>query len=256
MDIAAHDIIIEDAKMRYIVAGPTTNMQRTLLFLHGWRSDAGVWAQVMARLDDGVTSMIAPDLPGFGGSEAPKRPEGIAGYREAVSALMDRLSLRGVVVIGHSFGGSIAAMLGAVHPELVSRLVLVNSAGIRRATAQKRVKRGIARTVKPLFRPKFMQPLRRAVYTAMGAEDYVETPHLVEHYRRIVSEDISGYLEQISQPTLLVWGEDDEETPLADAEVLRDGIAHADLVVLKGAGHFSFLDKPEEFIESIQTFLA
>lgn len=256
MDVNAQDIIIEDARMRYLIAEPSGEVERTIVFLHGWRADSSVWAKSMPALDDGKTRMVAPDLPGFGQSEAPIRPEGVAGYREIVAHLLDRLSLQGAVLIGHSFGGSIAATLAATRPELVSRLVLVNSAGVREDTSDKKIKRNIARMVRPAFKPAFMQPIRRKIYSVMGAEDYVARPDLAEHFRRIVAEDISNYFEQIQQPTLLIWGDADEDTPLADAELMHEGITSSDLVVIPGAGHFSFLDDPEAFIEHVQAFLS
>lgn len=255
MELSSHDIIVEDARLRYVVGGPSADVDRTIVFLHGWRSDASVWAPVMQALDDGKTRLLAPDLPGFGQSEAPTRPEGVSGYREIVSILLDRLALHGVVLIGHSFGGSIAAALAATRPELVSRLILVDSAGLREDTSDKRIKRRIAKAVKPLFRPTFMQPIRKKIYMAMGAEDYVVTPELTEHFRRIVAEDISSYFDQIQQPTLLIWGEDDEDTPLADGEAMLSALTSAELVVLPKAGHFSFLDETEMFIEHVKDFL-
>lgn len=255
MEVSAHDIMIEDARLRYLVGGPKDEVARTIVFLHGWRADASVWMPLMRQLDDGHTRMVAPDLPGFGNSEPPVRPEGVAGYREIVAQLMDRLSLHGAVVLGHSFGGSIAATLAAVRPELVSRLLLVDSAGIREETSEKRMKRTIAKTVRPFFKPAFMQPVRRKIYQAMGAEDYVARPDLAEHFRRIVAEDISSFFEQIQQPTLLIWGEDDEDTPLADGEQMHEAIGPSELVVLEGAGHFSFLDDPDEFLAQVKSFI-
>jgi len=81
------------------------------------------------------------------------------------------------------------------------------------------------------------------------------TPELTEHFRRIVAEDISSYFDQIQQPTLLIWGEDDEDTPLADGEAMLSALTSAELVVLPKAGHFSFLDETEMFIEHVKDFL-
>ena len=137
----------------------------------------------------------------------------------------------------------------------LSRLLLANSAIIRHKSTEKTAKRNIARVVKPIFKPRVMQPLRRAIYRAMGAEDYVATPNLTETYKRIVEEDLTPYLSRINQPTLIIWGEDDEETPLKDAKTIESEVEHGELVVLSGAGHFSFLDKPDEFLDELMSFL-
>ena len=249
------DIIVDERRVRAYLSGPNEEVARTIVFLHGWRSDASVWFLIMRSLDDGETRLVSLDLPGFGSSETPKRPLGVSGYRDVVGSVLDTLALKGVVLVGHSFGGSIAITLAAVRSELVTRLVLINSAGVRPLTASKKTKRGVARLVKPLFRPKFMQPLRRKIYTTMGAEDYVVRPDLAESYKKIIDEDITGYLQDVTQPTLLLWGNKDQETPIAHAKTLRKGISSAELVVFNGAGHFSFVDEPERFLEHLKSFI-
>jgi pimeloyl-ACP methyl ester carboxylesterase len=72
---------------------------------------------------------------------------------------------------------------------------------------------------------------------------------------KTVNEDLSALLPQIKAPTLLVWGDKDTATPLADGQRMEREIPDAGLVTLEGAGHFSFLDQPYVYRAVLQSFL-
>jgi pimeloyl-ACP methyl ester carboxylesterase len=69
-----------------------------------------------------------------------------------------------------------------------------------------------------------------------------------------VNEDLTPLLSRITQPTLLIWGDKDTATPLAHAKIMEKHIADSGLVVFENAGHFSFLDKPYEFMLVLKSF--
>jgi len=255
MEIQQKELMARGQLLRYHIIGQEDEDERAVLFLHGWRSDASVWFPLMRVVAEKRRPIIALNVPGFGGSANPKRPFKMADFRDVVAEALTKLGYTTSAVIGHSFGGGVALSVAATYPDLVSRLLLANSAVVRKSSPEKQAKKGLAKIVKPLFRPRAMQPLRRAIYRAMGSEDYVETPHLTETYKRIVDEDLRPYLPRISQPTLIIWGENDKETPLQDAKAIESGVEHGELVILSGAGHFSFLDKPEDFRDELLNFL-
>jgi pimeloyl-ACP methyl ester carboxylesterase len=72
---------------------------------------------------------------------------------------------------------------------------------------------------------------------------------------KLVNEDLTPVLPHITAPTLLIWGEDDTETPVSCAMVMQKLIPHAELVVLKNAGHFSYLDQYGKFRLLVRKFL-
>lgn len=233
------------------------NSGPAVLFLHGWRSEAAVWNQSVrllrqAGLPNGIYAL---DLPGFGLSPAPTGTWGVSDYCQAVEEFVSKLQLGRVVLVGHSFGGRVAIKLAATRPELVERLVLVDSAGFAMDGERKKALNRIAALAKPFFKPKFMQPLRRSIYKGIGADDYLATPELQKTYVRVISEDLSGDLPRIKAPTLLIWGANDQDTPLGYAERMRSAIAGSRLETIVGAGHFSFLDKSEEFVRIIKGFI-
>jgi len=252
----ARDTVVDGIRIRSYFLGADEEGRRTIVFLHGWGASAESWLPIANAWSDSATRMLLIDLPGFGASDPPRRPAGVFEYRDLIAAVLDQFGIRGAVLIGHSFGGSVAATLAVARPELVSRLVLVDSSGIRNMNrGSRRLIRVIARFVRPLFRARGMQPFRRAIYRLIGSEDYIARPDLQESFRKIVAQDIQPILHRISQPTLIVWGEKDLDTPLAHGRRFAELIAPAKLVVISGAGHYSFLDAPEAFLDALQEFL-
>ena len=227
----------------------------TVIFLHGWRSEGAVWSAAMASVGAEGFTAYALDLPGFGSSEDPARPFPVHDYAAVVASFMDKLDIPSATIVGHSFGGRVGIVLAAEHAMQVRKLVLVDAAGIRPPSVRRAVSAFIAKILKPFFSPHFMQPARRVVYRMLGAEDYLATPALVETFKRIVGEDLSPLFPKIAQETLLFWGEKDTDTPLSFAEAMQKDIPHTTLVVVPGAGHFSFIDAPEEFFAALKPFI-
>lgn len=226
-----------------------------IVFLHGWRAESALWHPVVQELKDLKANLYLLDLPGFGRSPLPKTAFAVGDYADLVAKFIENKNLGPVVLVGHSVGGRISIKLTAMHPKLVSKLVLVDSAGFTGDEARRNVYGGIAKILKPFFKPKFMQGARKAAYKAIGSEDYVETPELQATYLKIVEEDLGKYLFKIKVPTLLFWGERDTETPLEFAERFEAGIKNAQLYILPGAGHFSFLDDPKIFARELKNFV-
>lgn len=226
---------------------------KTVLFLHGWRSDGSVWNDIAKKLHTEKYSVYALDLPGFGGSPIPKTSFTVSEYVDTVIGFMEKMNMRNVVLIGHSFGGRIAIKLASSHPKQVKKLVLVDSACFTNPSKQRM--KYAAKLVKPLFSFSFMQGLRSKIYSVLGASDYLATPFLRKTLVNVIEEDLSESLPHINSPTLLIWGEDDRETPLSGGKKIADQIRGSRLEILSGAGHYSFLDKPSEFYQVFEKFL-
>lgn len=253
-------IIIDGLLIRYYTEGEG---KTPIIFLHGWRSSAAVWHNTIYQLtairESKTYSLYAIDLPGFGKSEIPKTPFTLHDYAEIVKefiiAIQSQESRIPVCIVGHSFGGRIAVKLAAEHPKFVQKLILVGCGGARENSARRTALIACAKIVKPFFTPRFMHPLRKKIYQALGAEDYLATPELKETYLNIINEPLEPLFPRITTPTVIIWGENDEEAPLEYGKKMARAISHAKLVVIKNAGHFCFLDQPEEFIKVLAPFL-
>lgn len=251
--MVSKSIVIDGQLLRYWEHKAEVPPRGVLLFLHGWRSEARVWGKIISAFPE--YDCYAPDLPGFGSSPAPGVPWAMNNYADAIRGFCSSLGLTHLTVVGHSFGGRIGIVLVVQNPSLYRALVLVDSAGIRRESSRTKLLPKLAKLVRPAFRPRFMHSLRKRIYKQIGAEDYVASPELQKTFVNVIKEDLSARLAFVKLPTLIVWGAKDTETPVRDAEQMKKAISGAELVVIPGAEHFSFVDSPEQFESSLKGFL-
>jgi pimeloyl-ACP methyl ester carboxylesterase len=249
-------IIINNQLISFVKQGSEL-AEQTLLFLHGWRSNKEVWNGVVSKLISGSANKLvyAIDLPGFGASPVPKEDWGVSDYANLVAEFISKLDLKNVIVVGHSFGGRVGIKLASTRTDLVKKLVLVDAAGFAASSAKKSTIGFAAKIVKPIFRLKFMQGLRKKIYKQIGAEDYVATPELQKIFVKVVNEDLSENMKRILQPTLIVFGENDTDTPTSTGEKMHSLILNSSFILLKNAGHFSFIDQSSEFIKILKEFI-
>lgn len=244
-------IIINNLLINYY-SKEIPNSKYTLIFLHGWRSEGRVWQEVMQELN---YTCYAIDLPGFGKSQLPATPFTLDKFSEVIREFISKLQLQNIILIGHSNGGAISIKSIVTNKFPVSKLVLVDSAGIRENSFEKSAKKITASILKPIFKIPFLKPVRDRIYIAMGSEDYVAEPQLKETYINMISEDLSAELKKIDIPTLLIWGEKDEATPLSDGEFMKNTIPNSKIVVIPDGNHFAFQKSKEFFISTLKEFI-
>lgn len=245
-------ITVQGLRARYQQTGSGPDV----LVLHGWGARIESMQPIIAGLRD-VARVLAVDLPGFGESALPPEPWGVEEYARWVLALLDTLGLERVGVVAHSNGGRIAIHVGAHHPERLTRLLLVDAAGIRPRRGPKYYARVYsAKTAKHLA-PRLGPVGRRMqarVAARMASSDYAAAGAMRPTFVRLVNQDLTPLLARISVPTLLIWGENDDATPVGDGRLMERLIDDAALIVFPGAGHFSYLDDPARFVAIAANF--
>jgi pimeloyl-ACP methyl ester carboxylesterase len=244
---------IDGLTVRYQVGGHGPHV----LLLHGWGGRIESFTPVSDALRRWY-AVYAIDLPGFGDSTLPSVPWGSAEYARLTLGVMDRLELVKPHVLAHSFGGQVIINLAATHPERLGKLVLVGSAGIRGPrTVKARLKRLISRLGRwaAIYGGSVGQTLRNALYRQIQSQDYANAGPLRPTLVKVVNEDLRQLLPRIKAPTLLVWGENDHEVPLAAARVMARLIPGAHLVVFENTGHFPYLDQFDRFRLVVGRFL-
>jgi pimeloyl-ACP methyl ester carboxylesterase len=227
----------------------TAGVGEQLLLLHGWGGSIDSMGLVF---DDFARSyaVCALDLPGHGESGLPPTAWGVSDYATMVLRVMDVLGLRCPHIMAHSFGGWVTLKLAIAHPDRVGKLVLANSSGVRPPRPLKYYVRVLlAKIGKYLARHcgSWGESVRQRLYRAVASRDYAAAGPLRETFVKIVSEDITPMLPYVKSPTLLLWGADDKDTPVSSARVMERLIPNARLVILKNAGHFSYLDQYGQF---------
>jgi pimeloyl-ACP methyl ester carboxylesterase len=249
-------LIVDDLDVHYAEQG----QESVVLLLHGWGTSLVTFNELISAWGDKGKRFITLDLPGFGGSEAPPVAWDVSAYASFVQNFLVKLGIDELqVVIGHSLGGRIAikgVTEGKFRPK---QLVLIASAGTasthsaRSALYMIIVKMGRALTnIPPLSL--LREQLRKGLYKVAGSSDYLNAGYMKETFLKIVRENLTEDARKIKIPSLLVWGENDTETPLIEGRTLRGAIRDSKLDIISGAGHFVHQEKPKEVAERIVRF--
>jgi len=233
-----------------------------VVLLHGWGGQIASWGLVPNILGEKFR-VVALDLPGFGETPLPSRAWDPYDYAELVAAFLRALDLRAPTLVGHSHGGRVSIALAATHPDLVGKLVLVDSAGLvppRSLTYYARVY-GLKSARLALGLPilsRWREPILDRLYRRAGSSDYqaATDPILRATLVKCVNADLGQRLPEIKASTLLIWGADDDATPLSDGRLMEKLIPDAGLVVFEGCGHFSYLDRTDHFCRVVSHFVA
>lgn len=158
---------------------------------------------------------------------------------------MSALGIKKAVIVGHSFGGRVAIELAAKHGEVVSQLVLVDSAGVR-------PRRGPRYYLK-VFSAKIMKKFGRE---AKGSKDYrALSGPMKKTFVNVVNYDQTPLLKHVSASTAIFWGKKDDVTKPYMARTLKRKIKRSALFWLEDAGHFSFVEQSSKFLPVFKAFV-
>lgn len=247
----------DNLKIEYLKRGEG----EPVLFLHGWGSRAGLFDGLI-NLCSKKYLAIAPDLPGFGGSEEPHEPWDVDRYADFVLRFLEPYAPKSVILVGHSFGGRV--ILKLTERELsfeIKKIILIDSAGIKpKRTLKQKISLAFYKTGRKIMS---LPPLKKLFPEAVenmrkkrGSADYnAASPIMRQTLVKVVNEDLKNDLPKITAPTLLIWGTADTATPISDAELMEKLIPDAGLVKVQGAGHYSFLEAPEYVERVVASFL-
>ncbi len=233
---------------------------RPLLLLHGWGVSGELFVPILDALQPG-RALIVPDLPGFGSTPEPDVAWSAHEYAAWCFALLQRLGIERCDLIGHSNGGRIGIVMAAAHPELIHRMVLTGGAGIRprrtvRDAARVRSYKALRAMERSVALPGALRRGAGRRADMRGSVDYRASSGVMRGTLvRLVNEDLRSLLPGLRTPTLLIWGERDTETPLADGRLMEQLIPDAGLVVFEGAGHYAYLEQPGRFCRIVDVFL-
>lgn len=227
-----------------------------VVVLHGWGGRIESMRPVIACLA-GSFRVVAMDLPGFGESPAPRGAWGTPDYAAYVTDVLAGRGIERAHFVGHSYGAKTSLYLAATRPDLVDKLILQASSGLRTPPSFKaRAKRAASRIGKVAGR---LGPpgraVRQAIYERVSSSDYRDAGPLRPTFVKVVNEDLKSLLPRVKASTLLVWGTNDDAVPLSHARTMEKLIPDAGLVLFEGAGHFAYLDEPERFCVVTKHFL-
>ncbi|HLL10264.1 MAG TPA: alpha/beta fold hydrolase [Rubrivivax sp.] len=260
-----------------------------VLLLHGFPEAAFVWDEVMDRLASHV-ACVAPNLRGYAGSTAPMdlaayRPKALIGD---VAALIDSIGAPIDLLVAHDWGGALAWGLAAARPELLKRLLIINSphpATFLRDLRDDQAQQAASRYMNFLCRPDAEQLLAADDFARMwkffGNAAWL-TPAVREQYRAVWAQGLTGPLNfsrasplrpplapgdaihtlvlpdeavTIRVPTTLLWGERDEALLPGLLQGLEHWVPQLDVKRVPDASHWLIHEQPDRVVEQIEALL-
>jgi len=233
-----------------------------LVFLHG--AGGLLWDGFLDELAQSFT-VYAPEFPGTspGDYDAIKQLDDWHDLVVYHSELLDALGLRGAAVVGHSFGGMIAAEIAAANPAAVGKLALLAPLGLWRDDAP----------IPPWLTMNNQEMAEVFFHDPEIAQRFMLTPEIAAAQPDILlaatwslacvskftwpipDRGLRDRLHRISSPTLLVWGDKDRLVAPVYAEDFQSGLADAQFKLVANAGHALIHERPAETVEAIVTFL-
>ena len=220
--------------------------EKDVLLLHGWGGSSESFRAVFEFLQKKYR-VTAIDFAGFGKSPPPPYPYSVSDYAIKLAEFLDTHNINKTHIIAHSFGGRVAIELSCLYPHLIDKLVLTSAAGIK-------PKRKI-RYYLNVLKYKIAKLLKKDL-SKFGSKDYKKLDGVMKAvFVKAVNYDQTKLLKHIKAQTLLIWGQNDTETPLYMAKTMNRLIKNSKLIVFRDTGHFAYIEKSLLFLRHIDRFL-
>jgi pimeloyl-ACP methyl ester carboxylesterase len=218
------------------------NNGHPLVMLHGWGQNLQS-LQPMGELLATRSQVHLIDLPGFGKSPPPPADWDTTQYADRIYQYLEERGIERADMVAHSVGGRISIRLAHKYPGRVRSMTLINAAGLKRQrTLQQSLRSQWIATMRNTFK---LSPLYRdALLTwhsqKYGSRDYLNAGALKGTFIKVVNEDLTELATQIPAPVLLLWGEQDTETPVEMGHRYHSLFPNSELITIPHRDHFMF----------------
>lgn len=245
------DLIINNCKVYYEKQG---EKGKALILLHGWGQNTTMMKPIADHFENNF-QVYNIDFPGFGKSEEPKEPWGVEEYTEFLHQFILNQKIEQPILLGHSFGARVSLLYASKYP--VEKMIITGGAGIR-------PKRGIGyyvrvysyKAMKAIMKLPILNKYNEKLQTKFGSDDYKNTSGVMRNsFVKIVNLDLTGILSSISAEVLLVWGDQDDATPLWMGKKMEELIPNAGLAIFEGEGHYAYWNQMGRFLKVLDIFL-
>lgn len=220
--------------------------KQVILILPGWGNTSKTFYNIINHFKETNTIYII-DYPGFGKSPIPKKTLTIYNYADIIRNFIIENKISNLTIIAHSFGGRITTLLSGYYKIKINKLILIDIASIKQnKTMKQKIKEKIYKLLNKLtnYLPK-KEKLKQKLINYFGSNDYKNLPKSMQQtFKNIINEDLTPYLKNIEQDTLIIWGEKDQDTPLKDAKKINKLIKESALIIYPNASHYSYLEYP------------
>ncbi|HUD04712.1 MAG TPA: alpha/beta hydrolase [Patescibacteria group bacterium] len=244
--------------MQIVIDGLLTNYQvlgeakEVLLILPGWRRSITEWTPIAQNLA-AKYKVVLLDLPGFDLTALPKSIFGVCEYASFVKKFLEKLRINKCVILGHSFGGRVAIVL-ASEGQIVTKLVLVDSAGIEKKSLYVKLANALKIIAFPIISA-LPNSIKNKISNSVGSTDYKTSGEMRKIFVKIVNQDLRKLLPRIKIPTFIIWGDKDDVLSVSQTKIFKQEIKGAKVRIVWGAGHDPHLQRMEQFLTILKEIL-
>lgn len=228
-------------------------MKGKIYIIHGWTYSIDPWTSTVSVLRSKGIDVIQLRVPGL--TSPSDDVWTVDGY---VEWLRDELAgADNPMVLGHSNGGRIALNYLKKYPHSISKLILLNAAGINVSDQKISLKRRAFRLAASILRPLRHLPLvRKVLYRVVGGSDYDRAPaNMKQTLHNMLESDQYLDLTDIDTPTILLWGKADMVTPLAQGEKMASLLSNATIKIFDHWQHAPYITHPNELASAIMAVM-
>lgn len=250
------NIKVNSLNINYEVSGEG----KPVILLHGWLCSLQTMKPIANILERNF-KVYNIDLPGFGKSDALITPFNTDDFGNFLNEFINQLNIENPILIGHSNGGRTILNYAGRNMGKINKIILIDSAGIKPTRKPSYyIKVYTFKTLKKFLgifpNVEMFNNIRERVLGKFGSSDYKNSSeNLRKTMSTIINEDQTENIKNIKVPTLILWGENDQDTPIKDGKKMEECINNSALITIKNAGHFSYIDSYNECMSIIQNFL-
>ena len=252
-------------------SGPA-DASEAVVFVHGNPGAGRDWEDLLRRVGE-VARAIAPDMPGYGGADKPKRFDyTVTGYAQHLAGVLDQLGVRRAHLVLHDFGGPWGLAWALAHPDSFASVTLINTGALIGYRWHRYARIWRTPVVGELF---MLMSNRWALRKVLKRENprladerldqlYQQSRHratkraVLKLYRATPPggfEALYPTLRELDRPALVIWGSRDPYLPVEQAELQRRSFPTSQVEVIEGAGHWVFWEEPKEVASLMLPFV-
>ena len=210
------------------------------MFLHGYLCDGKIFAPQKKIFQDKY-EVFSPDLKGFGENADMLYPYSLDDYARDLIEYMGKKGIVKPDVICHSFGARVLIKTCELYPDAFGKIIITGGAGLKPKRSLKYfAKKFLYKILKPFLRKEKLKKFFSKDYNMLS-------PVMQKSFIKVVNEDLAPSASRIKNEVLLIYGDKDKETPLYMGRKFNKLISNSSLTVIKGGGHFCFLEYRDKF---------
>ena len=246
-------IIIDGHKLSYLDGGKSSDLTPPILFLHGWGLASKTFQSGLAILSR-KHRVLAPDMPGFGGSDSSTWDWTYEDYAKVIQSFIKMLGIERAHLMGQSMGGGISIVLATLAPSVVSSLILIDSAGIPLAPFSTIFLERLIELPTQAWKTRFTLH-HLGMIQAFLHNSILRTRNTIDSLRLSLSVDLRPILSRVNSPCLILWGANDRTIPVSSGQELEKAIRGSKLIIIPNAHHEWSALMPEKWSSIVEDFV-